>query len=80
LREAFPFESAPRSLNFDRDTKYGVEVPAALLSLKIRLAGTSFEGPWQNGVAERWVENSRHSLLDHIIAVNERHLERLVSR
>ena len=28
LREAFPFESAPRFLIFDRDGKYGVEVPA----------------------------------------------------
>jgi hypothetical protein len=27
LREAFPFESAPRFLVFDRDGKYGLEVP-----------------------------------------------------
>ena len=40
---------------------------------------TSFESPWQNGVAERWVESCRHDLLDHIIAVNERHLKRLLS-
>jgi len=30
-------------------------------------------------VAERWVQNCRHDLLDHIIAVNERHLKRLLS-
>ena len=35
----------------------------------------SFESPWQNGVAERWVESCRRDLLDHIIAVNERHLK-----
>jgi len=34
---------------------------------------------WQNGVAERWVESCRRDLLDHIIAVNERHLKRLLS-
>jgi transposase InsO family protein len=79
LREAFPFESAPRFLIFDRDSKYGVEVPAAVRSLKIRLVRTSFENPWQNGVAERWVESCRRDLLDHIIAVNERHLKRLLS-
>jgi hypothetical protein len=33
LREAFPFESAPRFLIFDRDAKYGSEVPLYLLSL-----------------------------------------------
>src|SRR5438270_6261431 len=79
LREAFPFESAPRFLIFDRDGKYGVEVPATVRSLKMRAVRTSFESPWQNGVAERWVESCRRDLLDHIIAVNERHLKRLLS-
>jgi CheY-like chemotaxis protein len=39
----------------------------------------AFESPWQNGVAERWVESCRRDLLDHVIAVNERHLKRLLS-
>jgi transposase InsO family protein len=79
LREAFPFESASRFLIFDRDTKYGLEVPVAVRSLKMSPVRTSFESPWQNGVAERWVESCRRDLLDHIIAVNERHLKRLLS-
>ena len=79
LREAFPFESAPRFLIFDRDGKYGVEVPAAVRSLKIRPVRTSFESHWQNGVAERWIESCGRDLLYHIIAVNERHLSRLLS-
>ena len=79
LREAFPFASAPRFLIFDRDGKYGLEVPAVVRSLKIKPVRTSFESPWQNGVAERWVESCRRDLLDHIIAVNERHLKRLLS-
>jgi putative transposase len=79
LREAFPFGSAPRFLIFDRDGKYGLEVPAAVRSLNMRPVRTSFESPWQDGVAERWVESCRGDLLDHIIAVNERHLKRLLS-
>ena len=79
LREAFPFESAPRFLIFDRDGKYGLEVPAAVRSLKINPVRTSCESPWQNGVAERWVESCRRDLMDHIIAVDERHLKRLLS-
>src|SRR5487761_1542649 len=59
LREAFPFESAPRFLIFDRDGKYGAEVPAVVRSLRMEPVRTSFESPWQNGVAERWVESSR---------------------
>lgn len=57
----------------------GLEVPAAVRSLKIRPVRTPFESPWQNGVAEHWIESCRQDLLDHIIAVNERHLKRLLS-
>src|SRR4029077_17507370 len=79
LREAFPFGSAPRFVIFDRDTKYGLEVPAAVRSLSVSPIRPSFESPWQNGVAERWVGSCRRDLLDHIIAVDERHLKRRLS-
>jgi hypothetical protein len=65
LREAFPFGSAPRFIIFDRDAKYGLEVPAAVRSLRVNPVRTSFESPWQNGVAERWVGSCRRDLLDH---------------
>jgi putative transposase len=35
LREAFPYQSAPRFLILDRDAKYGLEVPEALQSMSI---------------------------------------------
>ena len=79
LREAFPYQSAPRFLIFDRDAKYGLEVPRAVRSMAIRPVRTSFQSPWQNGIAERWVESCRRDLLDHVIAFNERHLKRLLS-
>jgi putative transposase len=79
LREAFPFGAAPRFVLLDRDGKYGLEVSATIRSLGIVPLRTSFESPWQNGVAERWVESCRRDLLDHVIAVNERHLKRLLS-
>jgi putative transposase len=58
---------------------YGLEVPAAVRSLRVNPLRTSFESPWQNGVAERWVGSCRRDLLDHIIAVDERHLKRRLS-
>jgi putative transposase len=79
LREAFPYRSSPRFLIFDRDAKYGLEVACAVRSMAIRPVQTSFESPWQNGVAERWIESCRRDLLDHCIAVNESHLKRLLS-
>ncbi len=48
----------------------------AVRSLKMSAVWTSFESPWQNGVAERWVESCRRDLLDHIIVVTECHLKR----
>jgi len=79
LREAFPYQSASRFLIFDRDAKYGLEVPIVLRSMNIRPVRTSFQSPWQNGIAERWVESCRRDLLDHVIALNDLHLKRLLS-
>jgi putative transposase len=78
LREAFPYESASTYLLFDHDQKYGLEVLAAIRSMQITCVRTSIRSPWQNGVAERWVGSCRRDLLDHIIAMNERHLKRFL--
>jgi len=79
LREAFPYQSAPKFLIFDHDAKYGLEVPAAIRSMSIACLQTTIQSPWQNGVAERWVGSCRRDLLDHIMALNEGHLRRLLS-
>jgi transposase InsO family protein len=34
--------------------------------------------PWENGVAKRWIGSCRRELLDHIIAVSEAHVRRLI--
>ncbi|HEY4960951.1 MAG TPA: hypothetical protein VII29_08845, partial [Terriglobales bacterium] len=51
LREAFPYDSAPRFLLFDHDAKYGLEVPASMRSLKMIPVCTSIRSPWQKGYA-----------------------------
>jgi hypothetical protein len=79
LMEAFPYQWAPRFLIFDRDAKYGLEVLVAVRSMNICPVRTSFQSPWQNEIAERWVEGCRRDLLDHVIALNELHLKRLLS-
>jgi len=79
LREAFPYETAPKYLIFDRDAKYGLEVPLAARSMNIACIRPSFQSPWQNGVAERWIESCRADVLDHVIALNELHLKRLLN-
>ena len=79
LREAFPYDSAPDYLIFDRGAQFNEEVIDTVKSFGIKPKRTSFRSPWQNGVAERWVGNCRLDLLDHVIVLNERHLKRLMS-
>jgi len=79
LREAFPYEPATQFLILDHDSKYGTEVSAAIRSMNIKAVRTAIGCPWQNGVAERWVDSCGRELLDHVIAISESHLKRLLS-
>ena len=78
LREAFPYDSAPRYLVFDRGANFNEAVTDTVKSFGIQPKRTSFRSPWQNGVAERWVGSCRRDLIDHVIVVNKRHLKRLM--
>ena len=78
LREAFPEDSAPDYLIFDRAANFNEEVVGTIKSFGTESKRTSFRSPWQNGVAERFVGSCRRDLLDHVIVLNERHLKRLM--
>jgi hypothetical protein len=78
LREAFP-ESCPyRYTILDGDSKFGQEVTDTLRAAGIKRVRISPASPWQNGVAERWIGSCRRELLDHLIALNDVHLPRLI--
>ena len=79
MREAFPYDAVPRCLIFDNDKKYGDAGLEVIEHVSIRRKQITPHSPWQNGVAERWVETVRRDLLDHVIVLNERHLQRLLS-
>jgi putative transposase len=78
LREAFS-ESGPfRYVILDRDSKFDAAAIAFLKAAGLKPKRTSVGAPWQNGTAERWVGSCRREILDHIIALNEPHLRRLI--
>ncbi|MGH9721304.1 MAG: integrase core domain-containing protein [Bryobacteraceae bacterium] len=49
-----------------------------LKSTGLKPKRTGAQAPWQNGIAERWIGSCRRELLDHIMALTESHLRRLL--
>ena len=78
LREAFPEAGPYRYAIFDRDSTFNNEVVTFLKATGLEPKRTSVQAPWQNGIAERWVGSCRREILDHVIALNEPHLRRLM--
>jgi putative transposase len=78
LREAFPEAGAYRYAIFDRDAKFDADVVTFLKATGLEPKPTSVQAPWQNGGAERWIGSCRREILDHVIALNEVHLHRLI--
>jgi len=71
IREAFPFDSAPRFLLRDRDGIYGDYFKRAVQRMGIEQVLTAPRSPWQNGICERALGTLRRELLDHVIVLNE---------
>jgi putative transposase len=78
LRETFSGEEPYRYAILDHDAKFNAEMITFLKSTGLKPKRTSVQAPWQNGIAERWVGSARREILDHVIALNEGHLRRLL--
>jgi transposase InsO family protein len=77
LREAFPWDEAPRYLIRDRDSAFhGWTTTAAAIGIEEVL--TAARSPWQNAYAERLIGSIRRECLDQIIIGNERGLRRVL--
>ena len=78
LRQAFPYDSAPRYLILDRDGLFCEAILAFLRDLRTNPKRIGARKPWQNGVCERWIGSVRRELLDHVVVLNDAHLRRLL--
>ncbi len=78
LVEAFPWDEAPSSLLRDRDNVFGAQYRCRVHSLGIEEVLTAPRSPWQSPYVERLIGSIRRECLDHIIVVNERHLNRIL--
>jgi len=80
MREAFPWEEAPRYVLRDRDAIYGRDFADTTRDMGMEEVLTAPRSPWQNPFAERLVGSIRRECLDHVIVWNERSLRRTLQR
>jgi hypothetical protein len=78
LREAFPWNEAPRYLIRDRDYAFG-DLEATARAMGIHEVLTAPHSPWQNAYAERFIGSVRRECLDHVIVFGATGLQRLLS-
>jgi transposase InsO family protein len=78
LREAFPWDKAPRYLIHDRDHAFARLGPTTR-AMDIEEVLTAPRAPWQNAFAERFIGSARRECFDHVIVFNEAGLHRLMA-
>ena len=78
IRNAFPWDTAPRFLLRDRDGTYGDECRACLDAMGIDEVLTAPRSPWQNPYVERLIGSMRRECVDHVVVLNERSLQRIL--
>ena len=76
LREAWPWDTAPRFVIRDHDAVYGSALQQVTQAMGIEEVVTAPRSPWQNPFVERVIGTLRRECLDHVIVWNERALRR----
>ena len=71
-------EFKPRYLLRDRDTKYVGGFDEVFASGGADIVRTPIRAPNANAYAERFIRSLRSECLDHLLIINERHLERIL--
>jgi putative transposase len=79
LREAFPWDSAPRYLLRDRDRIFGHEFVEQVKAMGIKQVLSAPRSPWQRAYVERVIGSIRRECLDHVVVFGERSLRRTLT-
>jgi len=80
LREAFPWETAPRYLLRDRDRIFGPDFVTQVKAMGIKQVLSAPRSPWQRAYVERAIGTIRRECLDHVIVFSEAGLSRHLRR
>jgi len=83
LRDAFPWDTAPRYLLRDRDRIFGDAFSKQVQDMAIQEVLSAPRSPWQRAYVERVIGTIRRECLDHVIVFDEAsrypHLESFVT-
>jgi putative transposase len=77
--EAFPFDTPPRFLIRDHDGIYGQDFRGRIERLGIEEVVIACRSPRQSPYVERLIGSIRRKCLDHVIALNEAHLQHILT-
>ena len=78
LREAFPWDEAPRYVIHDRDHAFAGWTDTAK-TMAIAEVLTAPRSPWQNAYVERFIGSARRECLDHVIVLSATGLQRIMN-
>ena len=78
LREATPWGAGPKYLIRDNDSKYGKQFSAVAAGTGIKEIRTPYQAPNANAICERCIGTLRRECLDHMIILNQKHLNGIV--
>src|SRR5215467_7512021 len=78
IREAFPWNQAPRYLLRDRDAIYGGDFANLTRAMGVEDVITVPRCPWQNPYVERLIGSIRRECVDHVIVWNQRSLRHIL--
>lgn len=79
FRIATPYDRAPKYIVHDNDPVFKSRNFKKLLDDSgVTAITTGREAPWQNPYAKRAIGTIRRELLDYVVPLNERHLDRLL--
>jgi transposase InsO family protein len=79
LREAFPWDKAPRYLLRDRDHIFGREFIEQVKAMGVKQVSSAPRSPWQRAYVERLIGSIRRECLDQMIVFGERSLYRTLT-
>jgi len=79
LREAFPWDTAPRYLLRDRDRIFGDDFVEQVKAMGAKEVLSAPRSPWQRAYVERVIGTIRCQCLDHVIVFNETSLRRTLA-